>query len=115
MPRGPQNGSAQNGVGTLEDDLHGMRVELVDTVDLAVGRERPRGGRGIGRVLPVEHDVVGGEGLAVVPHDAALELPRHRRAVARHAAVVDARRLGCEHGQHIAVGIEPGERLVEDA
>jgi hypothetical protein len=111
---------AAEGVGPercrpLEHDLDGVRIEPVHTVDLAIRRERPRGGGRVGRVLPVEDDVVGGQGLAVVPDDAFLEVPDHPRAVARDAAVVHARQLRRQHRHDVAVGIEGGQRLVEDA
>ncbi len=99
----------------LEHDLDGVGVELVHPFDVAVRRERPRGGRRVGGVLPVEDDVVGAEGFAVVPGDAVLETPHHGGAVARDAAVVDARQLGREDRHHAAIGIEARQRLIEDA
>ena len=81
----------------------------------AVASRGDRGRRGVGGVLPVEEDVVGGEGLPVVPLDALLEPPRDRPAVPRQAAVLDARELLGQDRHEVPVGVEGGERLVEEA
>ena len=100
---------------SLEDELHSVGVDLLDLVDVPIRAARHGRRRGIGRVLPVEDDVVRGEGLAVVPGDVPLELPRHGLAVLGDAAVLGTRNLGGEDGEQVAVRIEGGERLVEDA
>ena len=84
MPRAPTKASAQNGVGFVERDAHGEVVDLLD-LHVLVAADGDRGGRRILGVFPVEHDVVGGERLAVVPLHAALELPGDRLAVRRQA------------------------------
>src|SRR5437773_6544211 len=65
-----------------------------------------RRGRGIGGVLPVEDDVVGGERFAVVPDHVALETPGDGRPVLRHAAVLEARHFARERRGHGALEIE---------
>ena len=80
MPTTPTKGSAQNGVGCLKMTLT-VWSSTFSTLDAGVGAARRGGGRRIGGVFPVEDDVVGGEGLAVVPFHAALELPGDRGAV----------------------------------
>jgi hypothetical protein len=62
-----------------------------------------------------ENDIVGSERLAVVPGDAALELPGHHLAVGRQAAVLRRRHFGGQHREQVAVRIPAGERLIEDA
>ena len=76
---------------------------------------RHRGGGRIARVFPGEDDVVGGEGLAVVPGHALLQAPADDLAALEHAAVGDARDLGGEDRHQVAVVVPDGERLVEDA
>ncbi len=98
----------------LEDHLDGMVVDLLD-LDVLVGARGVGRGREIGGVLPGEDDVVGGEGLAVMPLDAPLELPDHAHAVRSKAAVRLGRSLGGKAGDEIAVLVPAGERLEEDA
>src|SRR4029077_5547287 len=86
---------------------------LLDPLDVAVGRAGDRRGRRVSRVFPVEDEIVGGEGLSIVPGHTALELPGDRFAVAPHAAVLDGRNLLGKDGEEIAFGIERRERLVE--
>ena len=89
----------------LEDDLHAVLVEALDAVDVAVGADRHRGGGRVGGVLPVEDHVVGGEGLAVVPLHALLEVPDHPGAVTAEPAVVHGGDVGGEDGDQVAVGV----------
>src|SRR5215208_5975107 len=98
----------------FERHLDAVAVELLDLAVL-VAADRRRGDRRIAGVFPVEDAVVGAERLAVVPGHVALELPGHRQAVGREAAVLARRDLGREHREEIAVRIPAGERLVEDA
>ena len=99
----------------LEADLHRVAIELVDPRDVPIRTDGDGGGPRVHHVLPGEHHVVGGEGLAVVPHDVLLQLPGHRHPVLRDLAVLETRRLGREDRNDVAVGIVRGERLVEDA
>src|SRR5262249_53993944 len=98
----------------LEGQLDRVAVELVDPRDVLVRADRGGRGRGIGRVLPVEHDVVGRERFAVVPDDVLLQLPGDRLAVLGHRAVLDRGNFGGENRRQIAVGIEGRQRLIED-
>ena len=97
----------------VEDETHGVRVEALD-LHVVEGAERGRRGGGVGGELPVEDEVVGAERRAVVPGDAALELPDHRSPVAGDAAVLAARDLRREDRLQHAVGVEARERVVED-
>src|ERR1019366_266290 len=74
-----------------------------------------RRGRRVLDVFPGEDAIVGGEGLAVVPRDALLQLPDDRLAVGGQAAVLAARDLGGQDGYQIAVVVPHGQRLVKDA
>jgi hypothetical protein len=76
--------------------------------------ERHRCGSGVSGILPVEHDIVRGERLAVMPLHALFQLPGHRLAVGCDAAVLDVRNFGGEHRQQIAIGIPGREWLVKD-
>ena len=111
--------AADEGVGPerrrlLELHGDGVRVDLLDR-DVLVGAAGHRGRRRIARILPGEDDVVGGEGLAVVPGDALLQLPGHRLAVGGQRAVLAAGdRLGQDRPQ-VALGVPAGQRLVEQA
>ena len=98
-----------------EAEAHRMAVERLRALDRAVAPRGHRGRRGVGGVLPVEDDVFGGERLPVVPLDALLEPPRHRPTIPRHAAVLDARQLLGQDRHEASVGVEGGERLVEEA
>ena len=98
----------------VEQDAHRVAVDLLDLAVL-VAADGGGGGRRVGGVLPVEHDVVGGERLAVVPLHALLELPGDRLAVLGEPAVLEIRDLGGEDRRERALHIPGGERLVEDA
>ena len=89
----------------VEEETHGVRVDALD-LHVAEGAERRRRGGGVGGELPVEDEVVGSEGRAVVPGDAALELPDHRSPVGSDAAVLSARDLRREDRLQHAVGVE---------
>ena len=82
MFRDDAAGGADKGVGPerrrlLEDDADGEVVDLLDG-DVAVNADGDGGGGRVAGVFPVEHHVIGGEGFAVVPFDAGLQLPGHR-------------------------------------
>src|SRR5262249_4865248 len=114
-PPRPAEGVEPERRRALEDEFDRMAVELLDPLDVAVGRDRDRGGRRVGRVLPVEDEIVGRERLPVVPADTTLELPEDRLAVGGYAAVVERRDLLGEDREKIALGVERGKRLVEHA
>ena len=99
----------------LEHDLDGVRVELVDPRHLVVVALGAARRRRIGRELPVEHHVVGGERGAVVPLHALLQLPDHPLPVAGEAAVAQGRDVLGEHRRVRALDGRRGQRLVEDA
>jgi hypothetical protein len=90
----------------LEANAHGKRVDLFDfhilvTADRCGGRCRVR------RVFPVEHDIVGGEGLTVVPLHTCFQLPGYGHAVGSDPAVLGVRDFGGEHRNKVPVRI-PG-------
>ena len=90
MPRRGDEGVGPERRRLLELHGDGVLIDLLDR-DVAIGAAGDRGRRGIARVLPGEDDVVGGEGLAVVPFHALLQLPGHRLAVGGERAVLAAR------------------------
>ena len=102
------------GLRLLEDELHGVGVDLLDPRDVIVGRAGARRGGGIDRELPVEDHVVGGERGAVVPEHVALEPPRHPLAVLGQRARLAVGQLLGQDRHEGAVGGGGGERLVED-
>src|SRR5262245_43943214 len=83
----------------LEYDLDRVVVESLDPVDIAIGSDGDRRSRGVGRVLPVEDDVVRGERPSIVPGHALLEVPDDPFAVAAKPAVVRTRDVGGQHGR----------------
>ena len=99
----------------LVDHLDGVVVQTLDPIDVPVGLDPHAGGGGIGRVLPIEDDVVGREGLAIVPDDVLLEPPDHPGAIPAEVAVVDGGDAGGQDRDKIAIGIVRRERLVENA
>ena len=99
----------------LEDDLDAVLVELLDAIDVAVRADRAGVRRRVGRVLPVEDHVVGGEGLAVVPLHTLLELPDDPGAVLAEPAVVQRGDGRGQRGDEVAVWVVASQRLVEDA
>ena len=110
---------ADEGVGPERRRLrefHADRVVVdLDDLHVLVAADGHRGGRRIGGVFPVEDAVIGGERMAVVPLHALLELPGDRRAFLGQAAVLDGWDLRGEHRHQVAIGIPPGQRLVEHA
>ena len=114
MPTGADEGVGPERRRLLE--LHADRVVVdLDDLHVLVAADGHRGGRRIGGVFPVEDAVIGGERMAVVPLHALLELPGDRRAVLGQAAVLDGRDLRGEHRHQVAIGVPPGQRLVEHA
>ncbi len=94
--------------------LDRQRIDLFD-LDILVAADRRRRGRRIGGVLPIEHHIVGGKRLAVVPVDTVLQFPGHRFAVGRDAATLDIGDLGREDRRQVAVRVPGRERLIEHA
>ena len=99
----------------LERHPDGVAVDRLDARHVAVAAEARAARRGVHPVLPVEHDVVGGEGLAVVPGHVPLQPPRDRSPVGGQAAVLEGRDLGGQDRHEVPVAVEGGQRLVEDA
>jgi hypothetical protein len=98
-----------------EVNPHGERIDLFDEGGVLIAADRRGRGLRVGRVFPIEHDVLGGERLAVVPFDALLQFPGHRHAVGGDSAIFDIRDLGGEHRHQISVGIPGGQRFIKDA
>ena len=93
----------------LHDD--GEVVDFLDD-DVLVGAAADRRRRGIAGIGPGEDDIVGGEGLAVMPFDAALQLPGDRLPVGGNAVLAGGDRGG-ELGLEIAIAIPGTQRFVE--
>ena len=91
-----------------------MVIDLLD-LEVAVNGDAHRRRGNIVDVVQGEHDVVGGEGFAVVPFDAGLELPGDRFAVGGEAAVLDRRDFGRKDRVEIAVHVPARQRLIEQA
>jgi hypothetical protein len=97
-------------------ELHAYCV-VVHLGDVHVLVRSPRRRRGVWvlGVFPVEHAVIGGERLAVVPSDALLELPGDRLAVLTQPAVVQRGNFRSQHRPEISIGIPSGQRFIENA
>ena len=109
---------ADKGIGPVrrrlvEQHANGEIVDLFD-LDVLVAADGDGGGLRCPRIFPGEDDVVGGERLAVMPFDAAFQLPDHRAAVLGQPAIVLARNLGGQHRNQIAVAVPARQRLVKD-
>ena len=109
---------ADKGIGPVrrrlvEEDANGEIVDLFD-LDVLVAADRDGRGLRLPRIFPGEDDVVGGERLAVMPFDAALQLPDHRAAVLGEPVIFLARNFGGQHRHQIAVAVPSRQRLVED-
>ena len=111
-PAGERGGPV--GLRLLEDHLDRVLVEPLDAGDVLVGGAGARRGGRIEGELPVEDDVVRGEGRAVVPHHVALEPPGHPLAVLGERVGLAARDVLGQHRHQGAVGRGGRERLVED-
>ncbi len=98
----------------FEVDLDRQVVDF-GNLDVLIGADRRRRGGRIGGVLPVEHAVIGGKRLAVVPFDARFQFPDDPVDVLVDRAALGIRDLGGEDRHQIAVGVPSRERLVEDA
>ena len=114
MPLTPTKASAQNGVG-FSNSTRIVWSSTLTTLTSLIAADRRRRGRRVGGILPVEHAIIGGERLAVVPFDALLELPGDRHAVLGEAAVRDGRDFRGEHRHQVAIGAPRGQRLIENA
>ena len=98
----------------LEEDAHRVAVDLLDLDVLVAAGGHSRRGR-VQRILPVEDDIIGREGLAVVPLDALLQFPGDGLAVSLQAAVLAVGNLFRQHRHQLTFGTVSGEGLVEDA
>ena len=110
---------ADKGVGPvggrlLKDHLQRMIVDLLD-LDVAIGGDVIGSRVGIGRILPIEQAIIGCERLPIMPFHVLLQGPSDRQAIFRDAPALEARNLGREDGDEIAVRVPAGERLIEDA
>jgi hypothetical protein len=90
-----------------------MNLNLFDLYIL-VAADR-RGGRGrIGGVFPIEHDIVGREGLAIVPLHARFQLPSHGHAIGSDPAILDIRDLRGKDRDQVSIWIPSRQRLVKN-
>src|SRR5438105_15750721 len=86
----------------FEEHAHGKRIDLFDR-RVPIDADRRCGCRRVRGEFPVEYDIIGSEGLAIMPLDAFFELPGHRPAISCDAAVFDVRDLGGEHRHEISI------------
>ena len=89
---------ADKGIGPkrgwlVEQDAYRDVIDLLDG-NVASNANRHCGRRWVLGEFPIEHHVVGRKWLPVVPSNAGFELPRHRFAIRRQAAVLDGWNLG---------------------
>ena len=96
-----------------EGDAYGEIVDLLD-LDVLVTGDRDRRRLRRPGVFPVEDDIVGRERHAVMPFDAAFQLPDHRAAVLGQSVILLARNLGGQHRNQIAVIVPSRQRLVKN-
>ncbi len=92
-----------------------MVVEFVDTQDIVI--YTPAGGAGgrVGGILPREDDIVGGEGLPIVPDHPRLQAPGDPGAIPREVTVLDAGDLLCQNRNEVPIGIDEDQGFVDDA
>ncbi len=91
---GPAEGFCPEGGRLPEHDTDRVIVELLDSLQVLVPSSHPA----VDRVLPREHDIIGGERAAIVPVDAPLQVPDDRAPVGRHLTVLPARDAGRQDG-----------------
>ena len=94
-------------------EADGEVVDLLDR-DVLVAGDRDRRGLRRSGIFPVEDDIVCRERHAVMPFDAAFQLPDHRAAVLGQSIILLARNLGSEDRHQIAVIVPSRQRLVKD-
>src|SRR5262245_38440900 len=93
MPAATKERTIPKGRGFFEDDFDRVFIKLIDMINIAViARSRGPCGR-VRREFPGEDDVIGGKGLAVMPHHVLFELPRDRPAILRQPAIVQTRNV----------------------
>jgi len=114
IPRAPTKALAQKRRGLRKPDAHREGVDLLDGHVLVAADGHGRR-RWIGGIFPVEHHVVGGERLPIMPLHVRLELPGCRRAIPGKPAVLEVRNLCGQDGHQISVDVPRRKRLVEDA
>ena len=98
----------------LELHDHGVLVDLLDN-NILVGTAADGRRRGIAGIFPGEEDVVGREGLAVVPGHTLLHFPDDRLSVGGERAVLAVGDRGGELRAQVAVAVPCGQRFVEQA
>ena len=101
QPSAETKASAQYGVGASNFTTTVYWIGLLD-LDVLVGTagETDRGH------TPGEDDVIGGEGLPVVPGDALLGIPGHGPAIGAKGAVFAARNRLRQQASEVAVATE---------
>ena len=119
MPRNDQPDGTNKGIGPegcrcLEFNAYSVIIHLHD-IHIAIGTGSHGRNLRIARIFPVEHHVIGGEILAIMPFHAALQFPGDGTAILRKAAIFDRGDFGRQDRLQGAIGGPAGKRLVEDA
>ncbi len=97
-----------------EGDTNCMIVDFLDRLDLLVFADRDRRRLGIFGVLPVEDEIIGCAGRAIVPFDALFQFPDDREAVLFQAVIFRGGNFRSEDRNQIAILVPSGERLIEE-
>jgi len=99
----------------LKSHPGGVVVRGFDVFDRAVGTEGCRAGLFGGNILPGEDDIPGGEGLAVAPLHALLQLPGDAHSIGGETPVLARRDLGGKPRHEAIVLVEVRQRLQDEA
>ena len=95
-------------------DTHRVRINF-DDLDVAIGGHGDHGRCGVAGISGGEDHVVSGEGLAVVPVDAAFQFPDHTLAVGGEATIGACGDLSSQARDEVAFTVPAGQGLVKHA
>ena len=95
-----------------EHHFHRKVVHFLD-LDTDIAARCHRGRRRVFAIFPVEHQIIGGQRLAIVELHARLQLPGHRGAIRRQPTIGDAGDFGGQHSNQIALAVPVRQRLIK--
>src|SRR5262252_9713524 len=115
MPTMTKERIIPKGRGFFENNFDRVLIKLVNMIDVSVAAR----GRGscsrICREFPGEDDIIGGKGLAIMPHHVLFEPPGDRLAIRRQPAIIQTRNVCGQDRDKVGVWVKRCQWLIDNA